>query len=563
MINFLMQKSKPKTNFLLMSRVKSRIQYSLNFVRSPEGLTFVLCVCFFIVTTVFTYKSRAFNSDDVSWQNILNHWRPFDETTVTLGSSNNYVNKIPFFSIFEWLFPSGRKLLLFESLFLSLAGFSLFYFSSLYFMKKAKIKLTFLNLLPFIWLSTFGYSFSQLFLNPIWRGFELGLCFAFFALVAKLFSGEINVPKTVNSKLIYILVTALVGITFYSDPYFFYYGITPILIYACMLYFAKKIPRTVVITVFVGTALSILFAKITDIVASFSGIKMATSYPLNFVDFDKLLDNIMISIKGILTIFGANFFGEKVFSLAAIVGLINFLILIAIALVVLFMVKRMTFMKIKDCDMGSLWIYFFVFLNIFVFITYSLSTLAEEGTYRYFAILVYSTIVILLYIINSTGKQIRKFFVFLLIIGSIANLIFTASSIQGYLKPGSLNNSSNRINFLLINELRARGVNKGYANYWQGIINTYLSNDSINSLPSLCNENGITYPFNWLIDAGSFNRYAEKSFIINDPDIQSPSTCTEKQQEMQFGKPYEIIKISNKTINLYSYDISKNMPPLK
>lgn len=535
----------------------NKLRTLLRTLWGPAGIMLLISIALLVFTLYSTSATRSFNSDDVTWQKILLDWKPFSGEKVTLGSSNNFVDKIPIILLTNAVFPESRNAILALSVMFGVSTLILFFFSALYFMRRAKVKPTFFTLLPFVWFATFGYSFSELYLNPIWRFFEIGISFAIFTIVAMYLNKEIRL-ESILSKILFVFFTALVGVMSFSDPYFIYFTVGAVVIFTTVVYLLKRIDLPRLLTVYGGVALSFVFAKITSILTIKAGIVMADTYASAFIDFDKFGNNISAAFNSLLVVFGADFFGQKVASLVAISAVINTIILTLIIHGMWQRKKNISGEKKTSLDLGQLWPLFFAALAVLVFIAYVMSTLASIATFRYLVMLVFTSILFLAIYLGSVKKW-RPIWAGLLVVATLLNLTLSATHAQGFLQPGSLNNRANEVNYDIIEAVQSRGLTKGYADFWQGLINTYLSNNQVEFLPTLCQSQG-PVKFHWLIDEASFYQPADKSFFITDPDIAAQPVCTPEQLQAVYGPPVEVLHVTNKTIYIYDYDITSKVP---
>ncbi|HSX04852.1 MAG TPA: hypothetical protein VLF69_00040 [Candidatus Saccharimonadales bacterium] len=527
----------------------------------PAVVMFAIAIGLLLVSIICTHLHRSYNSDDVSWQVVLFHWRPFSGQTVSLGSSDNFVDKIPFFFLLEHVFSPGRKLLLLESSILAVGGFTGFYISALYFLRKAGVKLQYVTLLPFVWIASFGFAFAQLYLCPIWRGFETGLSFVTIMLTAMVYYREVQLRSWL-SRTVFVVITAITGLLIYSDPYYLYFTIGFIGLFWAALRLLRKVSNRQLAIVYGGIVLALLFSKLTAWLSMQAGIRIVAVYPAQFVDFETLGHNIIIALHGLLISFGADFFG-KPFSphLGVIVGILNFSLL-ATLLCTMYRALRGGQLKLST-SATNLWMAFFSGLAVFVFTVYTVSTLTDISTYRYFFLLVFSGMIVLALLLGKLGPgPVRLFLSALLILATLGNVAASLHGSTGYIEPGDLGgNVRNQQNYQFISALKSRGLKKGYANYWQADINTYLSNDAISFLPSLCSPEGKVTTFHWLIDNARFSQPTSRSFFLYDPDIPNPATCTISQVKDQFGKPAQVLSIADKTVLIYNYDIASKLAP--
>jgi putative flippase GtrA len=289
-----------------------------SFVRSPAFIMFLISLVIFCLNLVLVYKLRPFNSDDVFWQAILLNWKPFDGTTVTLGNSSVYVDKIPFYQFINLFTEPGRKELFIQSAISAVLGFTGFYWASIYFVKRVVKKIRFTTLLPFVWIASFGYSLASLYLNPNWRGFQLGFSLALFALIAAYWSGSVSL-RSVVSKCILVAVVLFAGLQLHSDPYFLYFTLAPLTVFSFIMYFYfRKIQRQAFIITLASIATTYLVSKAFAVITAAAGIKTAIAYPMQFISFEKLNESLESTAQSLLKIFNADFSEMEITSQVAI-----------------------------------------------------------------------------------------------------------------------------------------------------------------------------------------------------------------------------------------------------
>ncbi len=530
-------------------------------IKNPVVIIFLVSLILFVINMIFTYRLRPFNSDDVFWQAILLNWHPFDSTTATLGNSSIYVDKLPFFEFFNHFFEPSRKVLLMEAILSSVAGFTGFYFACIYFLKKAKVQLSYINLLPFVWLSSFGYTFAQLYLNTNWRGFQLGVSFVVFALVAALWYGDIKV-KSWWSKTALIIVSAYAGLQMYSDPYFLYFTVGPLALLSILLYITRKINRRQFLMVGIPLVASLVFTKLFGIFFHAAGIRTAIDYPMEFVHFENIVDGINGSLHSILIIFSSDFFGNQLKNITTLAPLLNFVLLSFIAYAVGSFLLKLRRSSWKKMSFETIWQLFFVGITLLVFISHSISTLGQgTATYRYFLFFALVTALLFVYALSSMKTGIKKHILAgLLVVAVLFNLGITAMGVQDSHRPDVASNRRNTLNDLTIALVKDRGYSKGYANYWDANINTYLSGGKVSFLPSVCNDHK-ALKWHWLINDDAFDNKSEKSFYYLNPDV--PAACQPEDILRQFGEPAKKIELGNKIIFLYDYDITAKLGTAK
>jgi hypothetical protein len=527
------------------------------FLTSPAFVVFVISSLLMSFNLAFTYRLRPFNSDDVFWQAILQSWHPFSGKTVTLGNSSVYVDKLPFYEFFQNYFAPSRKVLFAEAGISAVLGFTLFYWSCTYFLKKAGAKLNYITLSPFLWMASFGYSFSELFLNPNWRGFQIGISFALFALVAAISFKDI-VIKSSWSKFLLLVVAAYMGLQIYSDPYFLYFTIGPIAILSAVLFFARKLNSRQFTPIVTGLILSLGFSKLFELLFYQAGVRTTISYPMQFIHFENIPASFGGSVHSILIIFGADFFGLEFNKLATKILLLNFALLCYVLYRAFSYLSQTRQQSWQSFTINQSLRIFFVGICLFIFLTNTFSTLGIGTiTYRYFLLFVLLMILIFSLSISALkNKYYRYLLAAMLIAATLLNIAMTVVLKPDYQRFEVADNRANTLNYAFIDILKNKGYDKGYANYWDANISTYLADNKVSFLPSVCNG---TKPikWHWLINDDAFNKNSSRSFYIVNPD--TPAACTQKTLAKLFGNPIEKVKIGDKTILLYNYDISSKM----
>jgi hypothetical protein len=532
----------------------------LVLLKSPGVIMLLVSLLLLIVNILFIGKHRPFNSDDLYWQQVVRTWHPFGGRTLWLGTKDTFIEQVPFYYLMEHFFAPTRKLLVAETIMLTGAAFVAFYASSLYFLRKLRIRLSYTTLLPFVWLSSFGYPLVQNYLNSDWRTFELGFSFLTFVLVAAVCNDDLKPLHSNWSKIVSATTIAFIGILTYSDPYYLFFTLGPVLLFVTLLYYLKKITRAQVILIYSGFVLSLVFSKITALICAKAGFIIVTDTPAAFINFDSIVTNVVTSVHGLLILYGADFFGRPTTNKVTIGETVNAVLLVFVSYRAYKYRKIFTKASAQRLSIAELWVAFFAGTMFFVFLIYTSSTLVTLGNYRYFIMFLYCSIVLLAVVLHGLENYVLRIsIVALLSVATIFNMGYTLVGHSVALQGDVQQNQSNEINFKFIDALKKDGVEKGYASYWQANVNTYLSGNKITFLPTLCTAEGKTVPFKWLIDDSLYDRQTHKSFYLIDPDIPQPPICSQDQIIAQFGKPQKTLKISDKLILIYSYDVGTKM----
>ena len=183
----------------------------------------------------------------------------------------------------------------------------------------------------------------------------------------------------------------------------------------------------------------------------------------------------------------------------------------------------------------------------------------DLSTTRYLVTLVLSSVVFLGLTLQSQSKNERLVVSILLVTATFFNILTTYKDTSpAYIAAGASigSNIANSDDFALINAVQKLDLTKGYGDYWNGNINTYLTDGKISFLPASCSQNGLS-KYTWLVDDSQFSRPAKRSFYIIDPE--HIPTCSLQQLTQQFGPPTETVHVLDKTIVVYNYDITSRL----
>jgi hypothetical protein len=545
---------------------KARLRLLARVLLSPPVIVFVASLVLIFFCLLQTYRIRPFSSDDVAWQRQLMTWRPFDGHTAAQGSTAPFVDKLPLFIPISHFFKPSRHILFAESYTTEALGFTLLYLSGLYFLRRQNSKLNYWNLLPFIWLASFGFNYVELFMNSNWRGFDIGVTFVSFVAAAILLQVKYR-TKPLPKFIWWILpiIAFIGGVMVYSDPHYLYFTVVPLFVFSIWVAYKRLINRVQFFTLLGTLVTALVFAKIVNMASMAAGIKIMAVYPVQFIDFDHFFSNIASTIHSILIIFGADFFGNSLITSGSISALVNFIVVVIISVCIYRLCKTYIRGKFSDTSLPSLWLVFFSFIILECIALFAFSTLSSYNTYRYFVVVVFASIIILALKMGTTRPRVQYGVAAVLIIATLGNITIAIrrSATYAFVTTSSIisTNEANALNYSIDHQIESTQTYKGYANYWQANIDTYLSGGRVNMLPVLCTGDNKTINFDWLVDQSRFQVSAAKSFYLYDPGLPQPPTCTVPQVEQQFGAPERVIKISDKTLLLYNYDIGTRMAP--
>jgi hypothetical protein len=110
----------------------------------------------------------------------------------------------------------------------------------------------------------------------------------------------------------------------------------------------------------------------------------------------------------------------------------------------------------------------------------------------------------------------------------------------------------------IIDAVRDRGLSRGYGDFWDANIVTYLSSFDIDLVPVGCAE-GRTASYVWFVDSNRFAPRADRSFFVTT-DHPNRSTCPTDQVVAQFGSPIDRIQLSGtREVLIFDHDIGEDI----
>jgi len=523
-------------------------------------LFFVLFIVF--LNLLLTQKIRPFNSDDVSWQTILLTWRPFSHQKAFMGSKDNFLINAPFIYILDLIFGIKRSTIFIISTLFAFINYICFFIAARYFLSKTNKKVKASSYVPLLWLASFGFGFSELFLNPNWRSAQLGITFLFFVLASKIYFKEINPLKSKKNIILSFLVINFAALLVYSDNYFLYFTLVPIFIIYFGLFIIKRTNKIGLYISALSIVYVILAARILRTIMARVGL--FTPGPLLVVPaitslktIKQNLSSAYVSLRYILGIVNNQLTVTK-WSYSR--DVFNTLVLLTVILLVITKIIQsrqaiLKWLKSLDIDYSVFIVSLLTIVIVADFISYFLVDKGNSNSYRYLIILVYSSIIMMSLLMSKIGK-LKYLLLFILLSATVLNI----TNLYSLYRTDSQNNShsANYNNYQLINIIKANKLSIGYANYWNANINTYLSAGKVKFLPVAC-VRGVSKKDYLLINGHNFNLNASRSFYIVQPSLTSPVSCSTTQVQRQFGKPLKTIYFNAKYIMIYNHNLASEM----
>lgn len=382
------------------------------------------------------------------------------------------------------------------------------------------------------------------------RNIELGI---FMLLMVALLAYELK-PKLFKSKKSLKLAGLLlvVGLLCANDPMFIYLGLVPLAIAVVVQYFfanfSPKNTAKYIFFIFGGAFLAIIFKKLIVILL-----------PLSFLHHQGKLDSTQAIFKkapelasSILNILGIDFLGAVQQQSKAVMLTVGLLLPI-----IIFAVWAVFYKSLKNKLKGSTTINYIAMLWLWIPAVYSFSTLSDppQATVRYLILLIALLPTSIVVLINITNKPRQLVGLTILIVCTV--LLTTVSSARAVTKHQTPN--TRELNIISI--LNDQNLSKGYGAVWDSGIISYLSNQTINVVTVLCNDNHDLYTYDLFSNKDYVAKQRSKSFYIYNSKDSYVSKCTPEALTPQLGKPSKVIPVGDEysSIVVYDYDIYKTL----
>jgi hypothetical protein len=508
---------------------------------NPAAWLIIAC-CLLAAALFGIHRISPYSSDDVFVQTILFDWT-HGLHTLTWINMDCFVLKLPIYLATQLILPLGRRALFLDALFFSLANLILFWFGARYFIRRfASGSDSMLGLLM-VWVVLLGFFFTTLLTRLNTRNIEIGASFALLALAARYLE---NGPTKITRKYLVNLISicAALGLFLLNDQYFIYNLVLPLAI--LLLVSLRKTMSRRRVTLLGVLILGVGFFKIWALAATVLNIKFYHQ-PVAYATVDKIGGNIRLFVDATTSIFHAHLFGMTPGAPLALLALIN--------LAVLSIVFRYIWIKgLNIATPQDFWRTFFILqlllaCMVFIFSDVALDILSA----RYLAILPFDVAILGAWAFSSMTDGSRKVMAIITAVALLGNIAFLgARLIRTAPNP-------NYENMTIISQARSLGLTKGYADYWDASINTYLAGGAPNVIAVDC-PHGESVVFHWLMDDGPSLKPAKTSFYIYDKDRGAYGSCDDKVAARQFGPATKTVPISaTATMYVYDYDITTKL----
>lgn len=144
----------------------------------------------------------------------------------------------------------------------------------------------------------------------------------------------------------------------------------------------------------------------------------------------------------------------------------------------------------------------------------------------------------------------------LLVVAVAANLTFTISNAGSAVTVADQRHANLQAH---VDAIRAAGVAKGYADYWDGNITTYLTHGKRLTIPVMC-DGGQLRVRHWNMDDAWLRKPATRSFLLVDRAV-GHEPCDHLELREQFGSPVRQVRVGHgQHLLVFDYDILSRMP---
>jgi hypothetical protein len=429
-----------------------------------RSVLYVLCLAavVYVANLWVITVNYIVNSDEIA-QQVITHTLALTKHSVVDLPNDNFIAKIPFYSLMNHL-PAKLALSIEFNLF-SVVAMILYVLSFGYFVRQWRINKV-VSYLPVVWLCSLGV-LAALLSNPNSRNVEIGFAFLSLVFLHKLYHRTIHRLSDVWPLLSFALI---VGLLFANDPYFLFVLGVPIIAVFGLRWLVNGHQDEAMMVALVGAAIAaralwVFLISLLGVHLQINSVVIATP--------QQALTNIGLIWQVLPKLFSAGFFGLQVdFSN------LGLLLNTGLALVLL----AGPFLLLNKSIRSDPWKTMFCLLPAFLIVIIVLSTIPlDTSSIRYLVLLPFYLAIELALIVNLLNRRLVVTLGSILIVATLFNIHALGVAYRG--RPRV---DPNQANLKLISLVESQGLSKGYANYWNGPVNTYLSNDKVLFIQTGC-----------------------------------------------------------------------------
>lgn len=522
--------------------LQTKLKKSLSKIDFWVAAILVVSILVLFVNVIAVQNKRAYTSDDVVTQTMIHDFRTSGGEGRLWFGEDNFVIKIPFYLLLDFFLVNSRHVITGTVIIFDIAGFVLFFCSALYFLKRFKVQDRWV-LLSIVWLAS-CYNVAYYFLmNPNLRNVEIGINFVVLALLAKYIDGDFTFDTWIKKVLVLALI-GLLGLFFYSDPFFTYMLGIPLLAFFAWYFIWHKTVRTRAAYAFgfvVASIVSTFFwTKFFSRFFSFS-LKRAST---EFATASEMLSSAKQLAWNYFYLYFADFWNYSSSMFTTFRSFLNFVIAVLSLIIPMYILIR-AWRKKKAIDP---WLLFMLGMPLFVgaiFILSKNSIASGFPAIRFLVLMPFYVIFAFALIGRETiNNQLKKIIFGILALAILCNF---ASLFKIAFIDTATNKNTN--NMIVVDSLRQNNLIKGYGHNWDTSINSYLSNNQLKIIRMECFAK-----IYWLTNDGNEGIPASQTFYIYNAKYSQ--ACTKQQVHERFGEPLKQIPVDEDiTIFIYDYDI--------
>ena len=502
-----------------------------------------------VVSLIAIAYSVPFHSDMVVVQEVVHSIREHGLGQVWL-SPDTFILKMPFYWLIDVLGFGGKASIVITAIIFNLFGFGIFGLFFAWLSRTYKIKPLVFGIF-FIFLCALSLPIGQHLLNPNFRNGEYGGIFAVILALIAIYRFRL-------SRLSILLLSGFIvvfgGLLSCSDPLFLYTFFVPSLVFFAIRLLLVKADRRSILIVS-NLSLSILFGLAIGRVFSqfFHFHIVGNNAVASFIPASLLVDNIVKVLAGSLEVFDGLFFGKIALKAETVRVLLNS-VFFAVSIGLLAQALRRLRRSDAKTQQAAVWINYLSWLVVASPAVYILSQTGDVVNYRYLVSIYFFLPIIAAYGLSQlSDRRVKNVLLCAVCILSVINF---GRTMQLALKARQDKSQTNAGYFQLIKDIEGYGASKGYAPYWDAGINTYLSDNKVLAISSLCLDRQVR-PYQWWINDRDRTIAATKSFILLKLD---ETTCSEGDILTQFGEP-QVRRVyeGSKVLYVYPYDVTDKL----
>jgi hypothetical protein len=463
------------------------------------------------------------------------------------GRRDTFALKIPLYALLALGFDPGRTTLLVSSIIMNVAGFALLVSAARTIVSRmpGHRSVGIAVAVASLWYVALGGAYVNLLVRPNIRNFELGLGLFLVARLMLFHDHWTRMPAaTIRWKLAGLSIG--LGLLFYDDPYFVYMMLPPLFLVFGLRWLSGTSPRSA------GDHLPLVAAvggvvswRLFVLIGQGLGIEPSPRTP-RIIELRQIGTSLSNGANSVLDLANANVFGQPALARLTLQTAVR-LVVVVVALGI----GTAIAWRRRSADP---WFAVLALLPATCVLVYALTDKAlTPGTDCYVALVIPECLVLLALVLRSINHR-QTLVLYLLVLGSM--LVCGRATLKQFRERPQTN--PNSFEMTVIDVLRDQGVTRGYGDFWDANIISYLSEFDLDVVPVGC-KSPATVNFSWFIDSSRFAPTAERSFFITT-ERANRSTCPTNEVVAQFGAPTATVQVSPTVqILVFDHDIGEDI----